>query len=546
MIKKSYFSHLFLKKSPLKNIALGLVLFHAGILWGGSPNELDEFSFFDAEDAGFDQAFYDHIITRRITPWDIITILTSEDIQLQDILQTNLYCSTNPVNVRPVLDLPALLVPLPLETERCGTFTFMPFFNQTREQYLTKHSPYLASYLNFSNAEFTDLFDKLKKILQEKGFSVDSFNLPRILSLFDQVKLEERRIGAFFEWFVERNNLRFRMQLPLYYLEHNFFLTKAERDRIANEPLFESSGNNQDSSQLEDFLTQHMVSDFFGIGDTRFDLMYVFSRGCNDVGLGLELTLPTSAYVVDRLMGHHYDWWPDQPLIDLVEVLDSTQEGFNELQPMLISLGVKALHRLIRIAGDTRLGEEFTGVGARVEWNCHVDDQLTLFNLLRLQIQTPYNTVRFMKEIKNAANMERDYDNQADAANNLVFLMDRLVNTIYPPAENVHVAPAFNLEYTFAPHIVFKCIDFDFGYDFWYRTREQLQLLPCGNITGLPLDVPASARFSACQNKVFAKLSRYWDRGGHSVNFGAAFDYTFASSGIGRDWTAVLSCVVTW
>ncbi len=296
---------------------------------------------------------------------------------------------------------------------------------------------------------------------------------------------------------------------------------------------------------MRDFLTEHLVHDFLGLGDARLNAMWNLEQECSTLSLGFELSLPTSAIITERLIGGPRCLMFYQPDLDIVNFINQLIDGNTSVINQAINLGVNALDRLIVVAGDTRLGEEQVRFGPRIEFENNLTNNLLLHQMLLLEYQPGYSTTRFYREIKTPQLFNRDYKNPANANQNLEFLEQRLVNMFYPPAYETHVSSTCSVEYTISGRWNWRCTHGELGYDLWYKTNENV------NITGpnfniCPFDTCVAPRTKAIEQKIFGSL--LWRHDGCSYQgwYGASFDTTIASRGIGKGWTLSLLGSLNW
>ena len=245
----------------------------------------------------------------------IVTILTTDNpdlldghtpIQLQNILQSNFYLHTNPPVVRSLHELPTLRPRL--YCPDFWAFSADPFFNQTHEMFFTKCSPHIESYLNLSE-------DFLATIDTDEFTAV---TIPKVLSIFGNIALEERRIGIMLSSWKEYCNVIFSAALPAYYLEHNFFLSQKNQESIENQFLF--SGNTGivlPGLNFDTFVNQHLVSDKAGIGDLRLQALYDLSRERRELYVGGQITFPTAHAFINGIIGNKFCKTKQPPFIRL-------------------------------------------------------------------------------------------------------------------------------------------------------------------------------------------------------------------------------------
>lgn len=477
-----------------------------------------------------DEAIYIDMLSKTCTiePESVVSLLTTPPILLQDLLlNQNLYKRTNPLNTRPLQDLPALHF---IALNYCfgeNEFGVSLFYNQMRKAFLSKCSSDITSYLALGDASFIQKLDELVRSLQQS-----KFDAPLILSLFNNIQLEERRVGGLFEYQRRSGCIDWRFQIPLYYIEHNFYLTPQEQRAIADEPLFQTTGE-----PVDDFIHMHIVNDLLGVGDLRFQARWhIKETDSVFLALSAEFTFPTSIIFKNGLVGSKFQKKPEQPNLDIYSLVCTAEENSASAIDELIEFGTDALDRIARIAGATTLGGEHVGVGPVLETRFWANHSLNWYNKFRLHYLLPSTAIRFFRVTKNANDFDRDYDNADLATENLDFLSEQLVNTLFPPAVFTRVSPGTIIEFTTAAHFDCNHIHAELGYDFWYQGAEMISLADPRN-TPTQYDQTIGEKFSAKQHKVFGKV--FWDKIWRCRDWriGLTGDLTFSSVGIGKDWT---------
>lgn len=510
-----------------------------------SFQKFDEVAYFSDDNYNiYDENFSNYVLTRSggSGAQEIIDFLTGDQIQIQNILVKNLYKYTNPANIRPLLDLPAYQSTYPFGIP-CGvTAGFIPFYTQTRKQYFTANSPHLCSYLAFSD------FGDLEDIASSSGVELNNFDLPQILSLFNTIKLEDRRVGAIFSMGKTHNCCSLGLELPFYYIERNIFLNQSERDAIQNNPFFaQLSGGCAPSRDVEDFVKQHVVGDMLGFGDTRLSAYWKKEADNTTLSGGLELTLPSAAYVMDHMIAHHRCRSPMQPVLDILGLIDTADTNDNTaLTDAVTNFSVCALDRFLRICTDTKLGSETVTIAPRVDLIHAVKNCLSLAHMARFTCFLPYRGIRFFRECKRPSDFDRDWSNPDESDANLQFLSDRLVNMIYPQMQHVKIDTRFSFEYSVAMQVFLRDTAVELGYDLWLLSREKLNFCSCPN-NDLPLDLHRAESPNALQQKLFGRVMwEHASRCGRLWHIGLVGDWTCSSYGIGKDWSLGLTANVLW
>lgn len=507
----------------------------------GYNNEADEINFFDFDDDHVPEFDPDQFKQAcELTKCDFIQLITGPDIALQDVLMHNLYLRTAPPIVRALQTEPILEARRINLCDGQNQFSAKFFFNQMRKAYLSPCSPYMDSFLAlFSNTDLIAAIDKAAMVLQE------NLNIPEVLPLFSQLKLEQRRIGAMLTFQRRNGSIEWRMLLPVYYLEHNFFLTKEEQDAIANAPLFKSFGNNSTScstgeDQVKEFITEHLVNDAFGFGDLRAQVFFdIIDTDYITSALGLELNFPSAITLARGIIGRTYPSCPVQPTLNLFDLICLAQENPIQAGNIGKDYAVNVLDRLTEIAAQNNLGALHMGIGFLGEFLYHFNETYTWRNNFRLFYNFSANEPRFFRPTKTDAEFNRDYDNCNNIISNLNFLNQQAVLFFYPPVTKANVTPGLILQYTTAINLDYGWFKCELGYDYWHKTREDITIADY-YFAPPALDIEPGIQAAATQQKLFTTLWFDHSDSCRDWRFGLFGDVTIASKGIGKDWMAGL------
>ncbi|MFA6066755.1 MAG: hypothetical protein WC707_06260 [Candidatus Babeliaceae bacterium] len=497
-------------------------------------------------DGGFDDKF-EELRDRQcgITVLDIVEHLAT--LSAPQLLQENFYNYTNPINVRPLVDLPSFQMSFfQLPFVPCeGGLSLQFFFNQMRDGYFTKCSPNLSSYLNLnvgSSLENKDLDALL------------GTTLPEVFSLFSKMKIEERRVGAMIGGYKNFNNNWVSAIIPMYWLESNFFLSLKEQEAIQNQPLFLNAGAGTDLDGEMAFGYQHLVSTKLGLGDLRLQIAHNFiMSNCSTILPAFEVTLPTShAFNGKRLnlwfgdsvlFGGQYCKMCCPPPFDIEQLVclaAGTIQEQAQAKTLATNFFVGALDRLTANLLDRPLGQEHTSLGPVVYYYRQLTEYMALQANIGFDYFIPRPETRFFLVNKNSAEFARDYNDPNTAQDNLNFLTEQMVNLLYPAVCNVRVHPGMvgkgSLAFWYKSPYFHGLV----GYDFWYKTKEYITV---PYATTLLLNIDRGLRPSAYQGKIFAKFFAYMPCVCNYLYLGVSMDATVNNQGIGKDFTLSIDTV---
>jgi hypothetical protein len=417
--------------------------------------------------------------------------------------------------------------------------------------YFNKNSPYLSSYINFANPTL------LQKLEDLKSFNI---NIPAILPLFAQMKLQERRFGVCLGATGYRNNFSVTVDMPVYYMEHNFYLTPQEEKALAKSPELNAIMANfaeENSSQAVSinsaeasraFAKEHLANDKLGTGDAFLRVFYTVSdKDCLRTLIGLHTVWPTAYAFQDKFfIGGTFDKDEPQPAFSFQDFFNlltcGDQPDIAEIKKVASAFAVSVLDRLSGNEVDLPLGNNgHFGLGPVIKCNSHLGRGWSLQFDGYGEYQIPANETRFFLTQKNPADFERDYTNVTDAAANLQFLSTQFVNTLFPCAVTTRVTPGFQIVATGQLVGEWKHGHLRGGLDYWYQGQEKLAFNKESFYNASNLQVHKGRIDSAYQLKFFGETGYRKEAKNLDWTINIGGDYTFANKGIGKDWTIVLN-----
>ncbi len=487
-----------------------------------------------------------------LEPSFIVEILNNT-IGLPAALENNtFYKSTATTNERILLDLPSLQ---PRFDRSCEwQFDLQAFFNQTRKMFFTKCSPFLSSYLTITSPN----------ILEELNLELfTDANIPDVLALFAPIKLEERRIGMMFSAHKVHNNWSFTAMIPLYWLEHNFFLTQGEQDAIQGNPLFQNFApacNDSDNPPVQAFAFKHLVSTKLGPGDLRFHFLYnVIEKPRSRGWFGLELTLPSA----HNMNGRHINLWLGDivlfggnygkfrqgcppPLLNLpllACLFGGNADQIDDGVSLVTDYATQILDTLTANVADRPLGQRNVSFGPYMTYSHSITNYLDWRATGVVDYFIPRKETRFFLAKKNPADFNRDFTSADEtvAAENLAFLTQQLSNFFFPYSRDILVHPGFVVKFWTELAYHSDCVNAVVGYDFWFRTQEKLK--PSSTLCA-QFDINRGIKSMTLQNKIYVNIFGRVPCTRHYV--GLRGDFTFSNKGVGRDITIAVDVATSF
>ena len=499
-----------------------------------------------------------------IDPEIIITLLTGSPLRLQNILPFSLYYYTYPLQRRSLHTIPSLALLLQDVPQCHFSGTVKPFFRFTPRAHFTPRSTNILCYLSMLTEH-----DFIEDIDLDEFQNID---IPAVLPLFKNIRLEERELGAMCSLQFHQNNWIASLTLPILYLENNYFLTEQEREAIEKSPLFSGATvpnpSLTPSLDFSTFTEDHLINDKGGIGDLRAECWYdLTSHERCSAYVGAQITIPTARVVLSGISGAPDDAFCQKtlPFFDLQTMFNlfsaGTANATVTLATMVANLGIDALDRLSSILLNNKLGIKHVALGPVFRADgCLGRPDLTLQVTADIAYYIPANEVRYFKTVKNAQEFDRDYADPEQAQANLNFLMQQATDTLYPTAVCIKVHPGWTINFTSALRVFRPKYTATVGYNFWAKTHENFGCIsktfgvcdPFSSLYGAPrysnakiLDLSAGRLSSALQGKLFGSItSTIHSKDSYDIRTGIRADATVHTYVLGRDFTLAIDLII--
>ncbi len=506
-------------------------------------------------------------VRKSFTPKETVEILY--DMNIVSILEENLFLRTNPLNKRDIIDLPIGMLN---KSYSRGDWVigFDLFLNKTDRSFFSQCSDGICSYLALTKESFLAKLDAAAKKVAEFNNEFD-FDPADVLLLFANATIQERRAGFLVHGKKSFGNWSFAWKIPFYYLESNYWFTEEEQDAIEEEL---GATTEEEQERLQD---NHLISDKLGFGDLRIRLTHPgLSHGVFSVRVGLMATLPISLAFAKGVIGNHYkakcDRRSDANLKDLIgyhldEILDMAIEdelqSEDEAYRALRYLSYETLDNLSANLLDTPLGngrhlgigvcmESKTPLGAFLDRNWA--DKIFYKGFMSFEYLFPATEMRFFSEYIDERLFRirhfEDYDNpginidESRAQSDMEFLEQQLINKLMPYHFETRVHPGIVFRWTGVFVYESKRFGMHLGTDMWIKSKERLSSIKAPEKQLERLKIEKARRLFGYQSKIIGSLFYVLERSDRNWTLAFNADYTWWSSGIGRDWTITFNLEV--
>ncbi len=494
------------------------------------------------QDAPFDDQ--SSLASRQIScipPEEILDILLR--INAPEILQQDFYHRTNRLHVRNSINSPLFVYQ---KLYQNLFFTIDLFYNHMSNAFFTYKSPFICSYIALNNKDVINQLEEISTRFQRA-------DIPQILSLFQNIKMQERKAGIMLQMGGTLPRWTFEIKTPIYYIEHNFFLTDQEIQQIENAEFFQQIDLGESGEEeVELFVRQHLVSDRVGLGDTKIQALYtVYDEPTTNVRIGSELIVPTAATFKRGLLGGSFCPLRGRPTFSiqqLFQLVMCANPNFDQARTLTTQFLVGALDQLTANLADTPLGNGgHWGISPLIELRSTINQHLMFHLQTGFEYFVPAYEDRFFITQKNPQDFRRNYNDPNQAEANLTFLNTQLINTLYPFVIKTRVQPGIILKATPAFEWRTARSTMLIGYDFWWQAEEKFTTLCAPKELINQLAICRAIMPRASQHKIFATWRTcFMPCTNYDVLLFLKADTTFAHAGIGRDITAALGVQISF
>jgi hypothetical protein len=475
------------------------------------------------------------------TTTDVLNLITDEPLELQNRLPSDAYLFTYPTNQRSLLDMPQFLLHEFCRSEDWQVYAAL-FYNQTTRVYYTDEGDTIDSYFNLNQENLIRGIDEV----------VQAFlNLPSALTVFGGMRIQERRAGLMFDLYKAWGPYNVEWRTPVYYFERNFYLDPTEEELLKNSIYLD---DNDSGTTDEEEINKHFFSDQFGLGDSRLLLgKYVLDAPEHQANVGGGLTLPTAIAYVKGLWGSNFgknDWYPPFNIFQIAQLAlcePPSGRDLPQVEQITTDFLTTTIDKLSANLLQRSLGNNgHFGLLIFGEYYMQLSERARVSTRAEIEYQLPAFERRFYITKKDPAAfiaLEPYQDNPPDvAAVKLAFLNEQLINTLIPKVYSTRIFPGVLFKFTSAlDGSLNERWRLGGGLDVWLQGKESLGTIRATvqEIYAVRLDI--AKKPMAYQSKLFGSFN-YSRPGGRWFDLCLQFygDYSFLSSGIGKDFNATV------
>lgn len=506
----------------------------------------------------------------------ILTLFNS--LGIIPLLQENLFLRSNNLNSRSLLDYPEYL-PFRHDCD-CRAVYVDLFYNQTSRGFFTKTSGNICSYLAVGsdslNQKVSNILAQIPIVFPEIQFDPDQ--ALAIINLLQTFTIQERRLGLMIGGKGTIGCWNYNIMAPCYYLERNHFVNanvETALDKAIGDFLRESFGitgpaTPQEAAQAlrirNQFINNHLISDKFGIGDTRVYFDYpIINKECFASRGGFLATIPTAFAFKKGLRGNSLSRVVNRPLLDLTGTADAFMQNqqiptaaVNYLLSFLDNLGAMLLDTPLGNGGHFGLGVFVKNKSPLNSWvKQRWADNVTMRSFISLEylfpatewrsFRVPVNEALFNMFDFNPANLSDTSSEDQNMVNTMyAFLQRQLTDRLFPIALRTTVNPGVIFRWSSQLCYEGECNGFTIGTDTYVRNKEKFSNIEATQETKRMIDILNARSPLAYQSKVVGSVFFKIEKPETSWVISIIGDYTFMNKGIGADFTLALNTNVAF
>lgn len=506
------------------------------------------------------------IVTRQASKKDIITALNSFGIL--KLLEENFFLRTNNLKSRSLLDYPEYL-PWRHDKDKRAVYVDL-FYNQTSRAFFNKNSSNICSYLGIGKESFMETLAEIASAVKST-FNIETNQFLELINLFRTFTVQERRFGFMIGGKTTFNHWHLNVMAPWYYLERNHFVNaevQEDLDELIADLLENTFGigpltpaqQSEAEKKKNSFINNHLISDKFGIGDTRIYLDYPIIKKKNMyTRAGFMATIPTAFAMKKGLRGTSLSRVINRPTLDLLDLAEGLTAPVQKVSEQAFDFGIAALDNLGAMILDTPMGNGgHFGLGVMLRNKSPLSSfikqdwarRVIMRTFATLEYQFPATEWRsFRVPVDESLFNMRDFTNTSDQAvvnSNFAFILAQLTDRLFPIALQTKVHPG--IIFHWSSHMCYEgdYSGFTIGTDTYVRNKEKFSSIDASPATKKIIDVYNARSPIAYQSKAVASVFFKIDKPDKLWTIALTGDYTFMSKGIGADYTLALNVDVAF
>ena len=508
------------------------------------------------DDFGLEIAGMDHAPTRALTS-DLVLGTLFDQFKVTNLLKNPFYFYVHPLRRREIIDEVSLNFP---RYHVDKNLSVVPFYNQMTQAQFRRDRTGIKDYVDMGQRDLINTLDTLEW---------KTVDIPDLLNLFTNIKVQERRIGFMFQYTKDFDNeLHFSCHIPLMYQEYNYFLTKEETLAIENSDFFKQF----ETGDTWNFVTKHLLSDKLGFGDLRLTIEKTIKESAAyRLNVGIDFSLPVSFPLRKGVIGAYFDKKKKAPSFNInddfvelgsnLKVTPNDLDSKNQLLANAEALALNMLDRASTILLEHPLGNyNHPGLGLFTRSTMIFSPTVQLTSKLRVNLLVPAKERRFIKikidkqELDNMYNryigadgesIDFDGDNAPSAAQqalDIARLESLFLEKYFPESYDVTVMPG--LEISSSSQLTYERQKWTFyiGGEMWYHTKESFLKVHVDSLTLSKLELETAKKEYAYQSKTWIGVDKK-KKENSNWQFGVRASTSGINDGIGDDFTLTFHCV---
>ncbi len=454
-------------------------------------------------------------------PLPVAGLALLSSLGAQDLVRTPLYLRTNPLMRVPLLDLPMFQKFILYPKTPSMELEVFPFYGQTYNEHFYKNQDHIKYYIALDDPTLISAINNAEDLISLLT-GEPKINIPELLPLFHNLKAQERRTGFMTQFVKNFEGWSVLARLPLYYQEHNLYLTPEEQQAINDNPFFQQFAG----EDYMKFARQHLICDAIGLGDTRINIeFFIYNAATYQWGCGLRVTLPTGCSFKKGLYGSAFPKDAPVPQLKLNEFFAtdilSTGELTQEQSQQIFNYGEAVLDRLSTMLLNQPMGNgHHLGLGLFTHSRLRFSSWISLGSLTQVEVLLPSSAQRFFYVGPDLALYQSlDWSNPTvQIQEKFNFLNNQLEQKFFPPLYSCVVFPGVVFQNTTALLFEGEVWNNTAGTDLWIQSKEYISHVNVPQQSAPFLDISKSKMGAGYQAKLWGSIERnpkkefYWIR----------------------------------
>ena len=473
-------------------------------------------------------------------------IVNKKTADVEKYLQIYIYENTNRATCRNPLTLPINLYnnsSYSLQNNLSLNVFYIGLFDGI---YFNDHKNNITSVIDVGSLtnETNDLFEKLFSLTQ-----FASTNFPLIGDLFENIKVRQQRFGGVFQGGYNINeNFMCYAQVPFMYQIQYIYADSQEQEKLTDElDVLSEHGTvvpiNNEEDYAETFIKNSMVVDYLGLDRACVGFLYK-DFSCLPISLELRVFLPTGCEMKYGLIGSDYsNAYKENVSFNFPLFLRNIMSSYGSScfspssgEDSFENIFYSMLRKITDATYNFPFSQKPLALSPSLLMAIDLGKGFSVDTYLAYIYEIPKTFNRYGYSIVNNKLFNLNYADMTEdeAYNTLLFFGEEFLNRMILKSFDATVYPGQTFQANMALVTMVSDISTRLGFDYWYKSPEKVIPNTCNyNIID---NIIFTQKNYSMQGKVFGNLEVMRDWCNVSWLFGAKFEATIVSEGIGKEF----------